>query len=435
VTSESGYSNLRGWWAASVLALAGFVSYTDRLIMSAFVDPVRQSFSISDAQFGFVQGTAFSICCVFSGLVLGRLVDTSHRVRIVFSGALLWCAGTVFAAEAQRFWGLALARAFVGIGEGALAPGAVSIIADMFAVERRGAPLGLFFMGLTVGAPASIAVGSLMLGFATAGGFRAVPLLSTMAPWRAALAAVGMAGFLVPVLILTLREPKRKLQLETRSVQVAMRALFEQRHLLAPAYLAMGLLAVGDFATLSWVPTLLTRKFAMSLAHLAVAFGVITGMAGAAACLCGGVISDIAARTGGSAGRLFLSLAFVALAACGALLISGSSPNLVLVGIGVWTFGAQTAAFGGIAFVQAVAASSVRGVAIALVAFCNLLLGLGLGPPLIALVTEHVYHDPRSIGPAITTIAVPAALLAGMLFLISTRATSRSINHRSPIHG
>jgi predicted MFS family arabinose efflux permease len=424
----------RGWWTASVLAFAGLVSYTDRLILSALVDPITHSLQISDAQFSFVQGTAFSICCVVSGLLLGRLVDTRNRVRILFVAALVWCTGTLLAAASQNFWHLAMARAFVGIGEGALAPGAVSLIADSFSETRRGAPLGLFFMGLTVGGPTSIAIGSLALSFATAGGFSAVPVLNALTPWRAALAAVAMTGFLVPALIVTLREPVRSVRPESHNTRQALRILLSQRRSLVPVYLAMALLAVGDFATLSWVPTLLTRRFDMSLAQLGVSFGLITGVAAAVACLLGGLASDRASRYRGVAGRPMISAVFVLLAGCGALLICANSANWVLAGIGLWTLGAQTAAVSALAFLQAVAAAEVRGLAIAIAAFFTLLLGFGAGPPLIAVVTDHVYHDPLKLGLAISTTAIPAAALALAMFILSIRAASRSVNPRNVIH-
>jgi hypothetical protein len=70
--------------------------------------------------------------------------------------------------------------------------------------------------------------------------------------------------------------------------------------------------------------------------------------------------------------------------------------------------------------------NELRGVGVSLVAFCNTLLGLGLGPTMVALTTERVFMDPVAVGLAMTVTILPAALLAAIFFFRSTFVLSRS---------
>lgn len=64
----------------------------------------------------------------------------------------------------------------------------------------------------------------------------------------------------------------------------------------------------------------------------------------------------------------------------------------------------------------------MRGLAISLISFGNMLLGLGFGPTLTALATDYLYRSPMAVGLSITTVAAPAALLSALLFWRTMRA-------------
>ena len=69
------------------------------------------------------------------------------------------------------------------------------------------------------------------------------------------LVIMGLAGFAVPSLFLTLQEPARRVSEPQLSVHSMVRRLAVDRYSLVPAYLAMGLLSIGDYGMLAWVPS------------------------------------------------------------------------------------------------------------------------------------------------------------------------------------
>src|SRR3546814_13698801 len=67
-------------------------------------------------------------------------------------------------------------------------------------------------------------------------------------------------------------------------------------------------------------------------------------------------------------------------AGAGATLFAAGSAPLAFAGTGTWMFASAAGAVSGIAALQALAPPPVRGLALSMIAFCNPLLGLGLGP-------------------------------------------------------
>lgn len=407
-----------------VFCLAALVSYTDRLVLSALVDPIKRTLGVDDSSVSLLQGAAFALVYVFSGLLLGRLADKRRRLTILIIGSSVWCGGTIACGLAASFWVLFAARIVVGVGEAALAPAAVSIISDSFSPSRRGAALGVFMFGFALGGPASIAVGSVMLASANAGTFSGLPVLGAMEPWRIVLVIMGLAGFAVPSLFLTLREPARQVLAPQLSIHSMVRRLAVDRYSLVPAYLAMGLLSIGDYGMLAWVPSALSRDFAMPLADLGRTFGAVTIGAGMLGCVFGGAVSDLFARWSGTRGRLLFSLGAAIVACTGAGLVSSTRISMVFSGVGFWTFGSMLAAISTVAAVQDIVPSEYRGVGIAVVAFCNTLLGLGLGPTFVALITDHLFRDPQFVAQAVTTTALPAGTAAAILLFYASRAAA-----------
>ena len=420
-------------WMTAVFCIAGLVSYTDRLILSVLVDPLRADLGIGDAQVSLLQGAAFAVVYVLAGLPLGRLADRGRRRQILILGATIWCLGTVFCGLAPGFWSLFAGRLVIGVGEATLGPAAISMLADAVRPERRGAAVGVFLMGTVLGGPFAISIGGLLLASAQAGTFADWPLLSTLSSWRIVLVLVGAGGLIVPLLFLTLTEPRRQQVKAVAAPFSELMLAFRRRwRVLVPLYLAMALLSVGDYAVLSWVPTALSRGFGWPPDQIGRDFGLITAIAGIGAALAGGLLSDAASRRAGARGRLWIAVVAAAAAAAAVLLIGAASPTLVLAGLGCWTFASFFAAIGGIAALQEVAPTEHRAVAISLVAFCNTLLGLGCGPTLVAFVTDAVFQHPDQVGPAIALSVAPAAAVATLLFVAAVRALSRQAQDEDP---
>ncbi|MBS0420042.1 MAG: MFS transporter [Proteobacteria bacterium] len=413
-------SQWRAWWTVALFCVAGVLSFTDRQILSLLVDPIRVDLRISDIQISLLQGLAFAAVYGFAGLPFGRLADTFPRRTVTVVGVLIWTVSTVACGFANSFGALFAARLCVGVGEAALAPAAMSIIADSFPPYRRGTATGLFLMGMVAGQGVALAVGGALLASVQSGLLGHIPLLSPVAPWRVVLLLLGPPGILIALLLLTVREPRRSNAGSQRadgtlSLRDALRTLVQRRVIVLPLLGAMALMSAGDFALLNWIPTVLSRIFNVGPAAIAAFYGgavIATGLIGS---LAGGFVSDRLARSGGLAARAKVAAVGAMLALPGALIWAAPSPGWIVAAFCVWNTLSSATATVGITAMQEAVPSAVRGVSIASISFGNMLVGLGLGTLATALLTDAVFEDPLAVGKSVTLVAVGAGSL-GIVF-------------------
>lgn len=201
---------LYSWYALGVLFVVYLVNFVDRQILSILANDIKADLALTDAELGFLYGTAFAIFYALFGIPLGRLADSWSRTRLLALGLALWSLMTALSGFARNGATLATARVGVGIGEATANPCAYSLIGDWFPQRVRATALAIYSSGLFVGSGLSLLVGGLVVrGWNNAwpgGG----PL--GLVGWQAAFLAVGAPGLLLALWVLSLREPVRGAQ-------------------------------------------------------------------------------------------------------------------------------------------------------------------------------------------------------------------------------
>ena len=197
------------WYALFVLVLVYIVNFIDRQILSILVGDIKRDLGVSDAQIGFLYGTAFAVFYALFGIPLGRLADSWYRGRLMAMGLTLWSSMTALSGFANSFGMLAAARIGVGIGEASASPAAYSMISDNFPKERRATALSIYSSGLYIGGALSLPIGGIVVSrWNTAYPDPAAAPLA-LAGWQAAFLAVGLPGLLLAIWVLSLKEPQR----------------------------------------------------------------------------------------------------------------------------------------------------------------------------------------------------------------------------------
>ena len=283
VTARStGFSSAYAWYVVGIMMFAYVVSFVDRLILGLLVQPIKADLGVSDTQIGLLAGVGFALFYTVMGVPLARLADSRNRKWLIIAGITLWSAMTAASAFATSFTGLLIARIGVGVGEATLTPAATSIIADYFARDRVARALGVYSMGVYLGAGVALLAGSVVVRAVSAAGPVTIAGLGTFNSWQLAFLLAALPGALVVALMLTVREPPRREHSATLAVAPAdaapsLRELVQfiarHRRLLGAHCFGYGALGTAVTAYLVWAPEMLHRAYDIPIAQAALVYG------------------------------------------------------------------------------------------------------------------------------------------------------------------
>ena len=197
-------------YSLGVLVAVYVFNFIDRQILSILNEEIKRDLGLSDAQMGFLYGTAFAVFYALFGIPLGRLADVWVRRSLIAMSLAFWSAMTALSGFARNFLELGAARIGVGIGEAGATPAAFSLLSDSFSPARRATVLAVYSSGIYIGAGLGITIGGQVVdrwNRAFAGG----PAPLDLAGWQVAFLVVGLPGILLALWVRTLREPPRGL--------------------------------------------------------------------------------------------------------------------------------------------------------------------------------------------------------------------------------
>lgn len=409
-------SSLRAWSTVAILMLAYVLSFIDRQILNLLVGPIRRDLVISDTQMSLLMGLSFALFYTVCGIPLGRLADTKSRRGLIAIGVLFWSAMTAACGMARLYWQFLLCRIGVGVGEAALSPAAYSLIADSFPAERRATAISVYSMGVYLGSGLAFLLGGLVIKFASAQGDVLLPVLGEVRPWQLIFLILGAAGVLFSLLLLAVREPARRgvgAGVAVPLVEVGRYLRANRRTVLYHNFGFAGL-AFAGYGSAAWIPTFFIRTYGWDAGHVGVVYGSIVAVFGCLGIVFGGRLADWMAKRGRTDANMRVGL----YAAMAALPCVASFP---LMDNALWAaalmaptvfclsmpFGVAPAA------IQEIMPSAMRGQASAIYLFVITLIGLGIGPTAVALVTDYLFADDQALRYSlliVSTLAVSSSL-------------------------
>ena len=193
--TEPEFSSRRTYGSVALLIVIYTFAFIDRNIVNVLMQPIADEFDLTDTQLGFFGGTAFGIFYAVLGVPIARVADRVSRKTIIALALVFWSAATVLQAYAVGFLTLAIARVLVGVGEAGCSPPAHSMVSDMFEPSKRAKALGIYAFGIPIGGSLGVLIGSEM---------------REAFGWREALMVVGLPGILLgAIVMLLLKEPTR----------------------------------------------------------------------------------------------------------------------------------------------------------------------------------------------------------------------------------
>lgn len=408
------------YYVTIVLLLAYTLSFVDRQILGLLVQPIKKDLHLSDWMFSIVHGFAFAIFYTFVGIFLGRLADSWNRRNLIVIGMVVWVLATAAGGYVTGFASLFVARMFVGIGEAALSPAAYSMLADYFAPERRARAMSIYTSGVYIGSATAFIVGGLVIEATSQSGTLVFPLLGSFKPWQAAFIFVALPGIPIVLLMLTVREPVRRGLKEASPTARAgsacapdWRYVLRHKRAYFPLLLAPGLTAMITFGVTAWLPATFIRQWGWTPGEIGPAYGVIILTFGIGGMLVSGFLADHLTARGKLVGSILISLiATSVLIVTGVALAFAPSAEFALVAVAATTFFLGMPVALAPPILQAITPNQLRGQVTSIYLLLINLIGLGMGPFLVAFFTDFIFYDEQKVGLSLGLVSALAALLS-----------------------
>ncbi len=291
-----------------MLMLMNVLNFVDRQLLASFANFIKPDLGLSNTEFGLLTGLVFIVFYAVAGLFMGTLADMVHRPRLIAIAMFGWSLLTAASGLAKGFVSLAIPRIFIGVGESALTPTAMSLLADRFPPDKRGFASGFYYMGVPIG----VGVSLLVAGF-----------LGPAIGWRNCFFVLGAIGVAFSLIVLMVREtrPSRKAAAALPDavpaptlgelIRIFLKAVKASRALQLVILGGVCIHFVLGAAVFDQLWLVEERGF--EKARIAIISGLIATVAGVAGNLFGGTISDLFARKTGQNRAMFMVIVLLVL--------------------------------------------------------------------------------------------------------------------------
>lgn len=393
----------------AVAILAGFTMMTSFGIMA---ESAKADLGLSDEALGAIQGVSAALPLVLLSIPIGMLVDRANRVRLLLVCSLTWTIGTFLTALAPEAWSLFAGRMLTGIGTTGALTAALSLTADLCLPAERGKGLLIVTLGKSLGQAAAFAVTGWLIGyFKTVGG--GMTFLGAASPWRSSQLVLGLASAALVIPLLFLREPARH-EVEAgpqAKVGDMFREFWARRRFLLPLFVGQTAVVMADAAAGIWAAPIIQRDYGLQPADFSALLGGAIFVAGIAGAIIGGIAADWGSKSGRRGGLLLGALIASAVGVPAALfpMMPTATANIVVLGILVLA-GTVTGLVTSVAL-TVMLPNEVRGLSIgAFISFAGLI-GFGIAPPLVALVSKPLGGEAQ-LGLAQALVGVLVSILS-----------------------
>lgn len=387
-------------------------NFIDRQILVVLQESIKVDMDLSDSQLGILTGFAFAIFYVSLGIPIARWADSGNRRNIVSAAVAIWSGMTAVSGLAQNYVQLLLARIGVGVGEAGGSPPSHAMLSDYYPAEERGRAMSIYSMGVYIG---------ILVGYGLGG------LIAQYYGWRVAFFAVGIPGLLIALLVrFTIREPVRGAMDGGASAQKSTLGDTIKTLWSMPSFrlfsLGTGLTAFVSYGVGNFLPSFLARSHGFDSVEIGTSLMIVAGIGGAIGTFLGGYFAD---KLGKRDVRWYLWVPaipaiFVPLMnVLGMFAVEANTSLMYLflaTALGAFYLGPV------IAVTHTLVKPSMRAMSSAILFLILNLIGLGLGPVTVGVVSDLLYstYGTDSLRHAISWVSL-VGLLAMTLFFLAAR--------------
>ncbi len=407
-------------------------------LMGLLMQSIKVDLGLTDTEVSLLVGFAAAAFNALASLPISRLIDRFSRRLIIGVGLLAAGIASALTGVANGFWQIFAARLFGGIGGAGNGPATYSLLADYFPPARLPKAIAFMNFGFTSGTGLALLLGGTLIATLSAMPDTTLPLIGPVRPWQLVFLVMAIPDLILALLMLTTvhEAPRRGRMLAVAATQpnraVPIRTvvdhLWQHRDAFGPMFLGLALNSLAIGGTLAWAAPFYERTYGWGPAQYGIIQGCVTLLIAPMGLAFGGWLAEHWARQGrddanmrvvavSAAAHLPFAVAY-ALMPNPYLALAASSLNTVLVLIGA---GPQNAAL------QTIVPNEMRGQVTALFLFLFTMIGLGIAPTVVALVTDFVFQDESRLRYSIAAMHALLAPAALIVFVRGLPAYGRAV--------
>ncbi len=246
----------RMWVPCLGMAFCSWLAFVDRQVWSALSPTILKETGLTAGQFADAS-SLFFLAYMFANPVWGSTLDyVGLRVGMLLAVAL-WTTASISHAWMTTFAGFALARAVLGLGEGATFPGGLRTAVESLPVHLRARGIATSFSGGTIGAIVTpLIAGPIAVAYG----------------WQAAFYLTGGLGVIWLVLWASIARPPFLPRRAARTGKMAIPNPFERRVWALVFSYALPALSPGPILTI--LPVYLNRGLGITQAQITQVFWI-----------------------------------------------------------------------------------------------------------------------------------------------------------------
>jgi MFS family permease len=434
----------QAWYAVAIFALALMINFLDRGIVGLLVEPIKRDLHLSDTRIGLIIGFAFVCMYVILGLPIARMVDAYSRRIILACGITAWSVATTLCGLAQSFWQLFVARIGVGAGESCSGPATFSMMADLFPPRQLPRAIAVLNFGFIAGTGLSLLAGGAAIAWISSWPSISLPVIGKLYDWQLVFIVVGLPGFIVAGLMLTVTEPIRRGVAAVSSatgtpqsipIREVVRYLLQHWKTYAPMFIGVASSTVLAFGHQAWYAAFFARTYGWSAPQFATTFGIAIVVLAPFSLIIGSTLAERLAKRGKLDANLRVTLLASLLNLPGALIFPFMPTPQLAIALIILSFLCAMLSPGPYnAALQIVTPNRMRGQVTALFLFVFNIVGFGLGANIVASFTDFVFHNESMLRYSLAATSAIMGPISIVCFWLGLKPYARSVKRMGAHH-